>query len=51
MTQAIRKNIKQKTSRTIYERGLKQQISNIYAYSPWMDIVIFLFSYMTYHMS
>jgi hypothetical protein len=30
--------IKQKTSRRIYEGGVKQQISNIYAYSPWVDV-------------
>jgi hypothetical protein len=38
MTEAIRKNIKQKTSCTIYQGGVKQQISNIYAYSPWVDV-------------
>jgi hypothetical protein len=38
MTEAMRKNMKQKTSCTIYQGGVRQQISNIYAYSPWVDV-------------
>jgi len=38
ISEAIRKNIKQKTSHVIYQGGVKQQISNIYAYSPWVDV-------------
>jgi hypothetical protein len=38
MTEAIRKNIEQKTSHTIYQGHVKQQILNIYAHSPWVDV-------------